>query len=122
MFSLPWPPSNNRYYRHIAKGAHAGRTLLSFEGRDYREAVKAIVGARSAEKALECRLLVRIYAFPPDARRRDLDNLLKSVLDSLQHANVYKDDSQIDSLIIHRQGKISGGRLYVFVEEIKNEI
>lgn len=122
MFSLPWPPSNNRYYRHISKGAHAGRTLLSFDGRDYREAVKAIVGSRSAQKALQGRLVVRIHAFPPDARRRDLDNVFKSVLDSLQHANVYKDDSQIDRLVIHRCSKITGGRLEVVVEEITNEI
>ena len=122
MFSLPWPPSNNRYYRHISKGAHAGRTLLSFEGRDYRQAVQAVVAAQGAQKPLEGRLVVSIHAFPPDARRRDLDNLLKGVLDSLQHANVYEDDSQIDRLVIHRCSKIIGGRLDVFVEEIRNEI
>jgi crossover junction endodeoxyribonuclease RusA len=122
MFSLPWPPSNNRYYRHIAKGAHAGRTLLSFEGRDYRAAVQAVVAGQGVQKPLEGRLIVRIWAHPPDARRRDVDNLFKSVLDSLQHANVFLDDSQIDHLSIHRCGKLAGGKLDVFVEEIKNEI
>lgn len=120
--TLPWPPSNNRYYRHIAKGAHAGRTLLSFEGRDYRTAVQAIVAAKGVQKPLEGRLGVSINAHPPDARRRDVDNLFKSVLDSLQHANVFLDDSQIDFLSIHRCGKIAAGKLDVFVEEIENEI
>lgn len=122
MLCLPWPPSNNRYYRHISKGVHAGRTLLSFDGRDYRQAVQAVVAAQGVQKPLEGRLAVIIHAFPPDARRRDLDNLLKGVLDSLQHANVYEDDSQIDRLVIHRCSKIIGGRLDVFVEEIRNEI
>ena len=118
VLALPWPPSNNRYYRHIAKGAHAGRTLLSFEGRDYRAAVQAVVAAQGVQKPLEGRLGMSINAYPPDARRRDLDNLFKSVLDSLQHANVFLDDSQIDHLSIHRCGKLAGGKLDVFVEEI----
>jgi len=41
-------------------------------------------------------------AFPPDRRRRDLDNLLKSVLDALEHAGVYADDSQVDLLVVRR--------------------
>jgi len=122
MLCLPWPPSNNRYYRHIAKGKLAGRTLLSEGGRAYRAAVQAVVAAQGVQTPLEGRLIVRILAHPPDARRRDVDNLFKSVLDSLQHANVFLDDSQIDHLSIHRCGKLAGGKLDVFVEEIENEI
>ena len=36
----------------------------------------------------------------PDRRRRDVDNLLKSLLDALDHAEVYEDDSQIQDLRI----------------------
>ena len=42
-------------------------------------------------------------AFPPDRRRRDLDNLLKPALDALQHAGVYEDDSQVDWLVARRR-------------------
>ena len=80
------------------------------------------MAAKGVQKPLEGRLGVSINAHPPDARRRDLDNLFKSVLDSLQHANVFLDDSQIDFLSIHRCAKIAGGKLDVFVEEIENEI
>lgn len=45
---------------------------------------------------------IRIKAYPPDKRRRDLDNLLKSLLDSLQHAKLFPDDYQIDRLAIQR--------------------
>jgi len=54
-------------------------------------------------------------AFPPDRRRRDLDNLLKSVLDALEHAGLYADDSQIDLLVTRRRMLVSGGKLIVCV-------
>lgn len=50
----------------------------------------------------EKRLKVDIIAYPPDKRRRDLDNLLKAPQDSLQHAGVFHDDSQIADLRIRR--------------------
>lgn len=48
------------------------------------------------------RLSLTIDAYPPDRRKRDLDNILKSLLDALQHAGIYSDDSQIDILKISR--------------------
>jgi crossover junction endodeoxyribonuclease RusA len=57
-------------------------------------------------------------AFPPDRRRRDLDNLAKPTLDALEHAGVYEDDSQIDLLIIRRQDVVRGGSLQVAVDDL----
>ena len=54
------------------------------------------------------RLSVLINAYPPDRRKRDLDNILKSLLDALQHARVYPDDSQIDRLTIIRNEALEG--------------
>lgn len=95
--SLPYPPSVNTYYRHITKGKLAGRTLISEKGREYRETVKAQIGAVDA---LRGRLALSIVLYPPDRRRRDIDNVLKALLDSLTHAGVWEDDSQIKSLSI----------------------
>jgi crossover junction endodeoxyribonuclease RusA len=52
-------------------------------------------------------------AFPPDRRRRDLDNLLKALLDSIEHAGVYEDDSQIDLLVARRREPLAPGRIGV---------
>ena len=41
-------------------------------------------------------------------RRRDLDNILKSLLDSLTHAGVWEDDSQITDLRIRKGPHIAG--------------
>ncbi|SFB74445.1 crossover junction endodeoxyribonuclease RusA [Polaromonas sp. OV174] len=110
--TLPWPPTVNTYYRNIA-----GKTLISAAGRAYRAAVADQVLIQRGAKLLAGRLAVSIAAHVPDKRRRDLDNLLKSTLDSLTHAGVWVDDSQIDSLTIQR-GPI-GGMLKVVVWELQ---
>lgn len=87
--TLPWPPSVNHYYRKVGR-----RMLISRRGRVYREAVGMIVRELRI-KPCDCELKIKIDAYPPDRRRRDGDNLLKAVFDSLQHGGLYKDDSQI---------------------------
>ena len=88
---LPWPPSVNHYYRHSARG-----TWISRKGRAYREAICSML--RDNVPLLEGHLEITIDAYPPDKRRRDIDNILKCLLDSLQHAGVYGDDTQIKDL------------------------
>ncbi len=56
--------------------------------------------------------------YPPDRRRRDLDNVLKALLDSLAHAKVYEDDSQIDVLVVDRKEVCGKGYVVVNVEEL----
>ena len=92
---LPWPPSVNAYWR-----AFRGRTILSAEGRAYRAAAQ--FARRSDRDAITGRLHVRLNLYPPDARRRDVDNSCKATLDALAHAGVYGDDSQIDYLEVVR--------------------
>lgn len=94
---LPWPPSVNHYWRR-----QGNRYFVSAEGKSYREALYYICAQYKGLFRLNQRLFVTIEAYPPDRRRRDLDNILKSLLDSLQHAKVYEDDSQIDHLTIKR--------------------
>ena len=110
--TLPWPPSVNTYWRHISKGPLAGRTLISEKGRDYRKTVCDLV---RSQPGLKCRLAVVIDAFPPDRRRRDLDNITKSLLDALDHAGVYEDDSQIDDLHLRRMAVHKPGKVEVVI-------
>ncbi len=100
---LPWPPSINHYWRH-AKGRH----YISIEGSVYRETVFWSTTKFRGQFKLEDRLSVHIDAYPPDKRKRDLDNVLKALLDALQHAGIYVDDSQIDHLSICRNKSLDG--------------
>ena len=108
---LPWPPALNRYYRNVR-----GRTLISREGRAYRRqvALHCLAEDRGAWP-LSGRLAVRIQAAPPDRRRRDVDGMLKAVLDALTHAGLWRDDSQVDDLRIVRCRPVPGGALVLDV-------
>ena len=110
-FTLPWPPSVNTYWRTFR-----GRMIISSAGRLYRHAVESEVLSQGAGKHLTGQLIVEIQAFRPDRRKRDLDNLLKAVLDGCTHAGVWEDDSQICDLRIYWADEI-GGMLKVSVNE-----
>ena len=117
--SLPWPPSVNTYWRSIMKGPLAGRVLLSEKGREYRKQVAdAVLEQRVPVQLLTGKLAVWIHVLPPDRRARDLDNLLKGVLDGLHHAGVIRDDCDIDDLRITRFGNRTGGELQIRISEI----
>lgn len=111
---LPWPPSLNSYYRMFRS-----RILISRSGRTYRKKIISLLQDRFAS-ALKSRLQVTINAHPPDRRRRDLDNTQKALLDALQHAGVFEDDSQIDSLCIHRCNIVPDGKVRVSIIESKD--
>lgn len=103
MMVLPWPPTANTYYRHVGP-----RVLISRDGRAYRQAVAELAASEGWPKFGQQRVSVHIEAWMPDRRKRDLDNVLKSLLDSLTHAGVWEDDSQIDGIAIWRAPLIGG--------------
>ena len=91
--SLPWPPSNNRYYRH-----NRGRTHISTEGQAYRDSVARIIKDSMLDIGLATPVKIRIECHMPDRRRRDLDNLQKAAFDALTKAGFWLDDQQWNPL------------------------
>lgn len=115
---LPWPPSVNQYWRHPSSGPLAGRHLISERGRAYRTAVLHQLTAEGHRLQLSDRLCVTMMCYPPDRRRRDLDNVLKAALDAMVFAQVMLDDSQIDRLAIQRCAVQAPGRLEITIGRI----
>ena len=115
LLTLPWPPSVNNYW--LKTKTHV---YISAKGRAYRERVIEEV-ANLGRFGADTRLQVAITAFPPDRRRRDIDNLLKCTLDSLEHAKVFKDDNQVDRLYIERGEVTPGGQLEVEIQSVSYE-
>lgn len=111
--NLPWPPSSNTYWRR-----NGSRYFISTKGQHYRTATGWACHQIRGHYAANVRLKISIDAYPPDKRKRDLDNLFKSVLDSLQFATVFVDDSQIDELSIRRMPEREG-KLVIKLEQIE---
>lgn len=133
-FTLPYPPSVNGYWRHIVmpvgKGARSGggkgklrsATILSEDAREYRLRVITQLGAQRVPRgAITGKMRVEIEVFPPDRRERDLDNLPKGILDAIKHAQVIRDDCDIDDLRIRRRHVQKGGSVLVTIAEIAGE-
>jgi crossover junction endodeoxyribonuclease RusA len=108
--TLPFPPSVNRYWRHVGR-----RTLLSREGRQFRKRVCLVLKDRVMTPIIGA-LAVTVDLHPPDRRRRDADNFLKGTLDALEHAGVYENDSQITHLEVDKREPVRDGRTVVRIE------
>lgn len=89
---LPFPPSMNGYWRSPGKGAK-----ISERGRIYRSnAIGAVYEQlRRRPQPLQQDVQITVILYPPNRAKRDLDNFFKALFDSLTHAGVWVDDSQI---------------------------
>jgi crossover junction endodeoxyribonuclease RusA len=91
---LPYPPSANRYWRNFR-----GRIVISAEARAYKLATKLKLKAMQVVPvASNC--LVSAVVYRP-ARRGDLDNTAKCLLDACNGC-LWLDDSQIVGLMLLR--------------------
>lgn len=109
---LPYPPSVNKYYRAVGRGIKISKC-----GRDYRSTIIQMLKGR-IPYPLKKLLSVKIFLFPSRGRGMDVDNCLKGLLDALQHAKVYINDNLIDKLSVHRDIKVPGGAVVIYVHEL----
>ena len=96
--------------------------MISPKGREFRDRVILIARNTTGwigSKACFGYLQIAIDVYPPDNRRRDLDNLLKSLLDALQHAGCYDDDDQLWKITIERFKVVPGGKMIIRLSESK---
>lgn len=108
VLTLPYPPSVNHYWKRNANG----RLRIGGDGIVFRELVAlACVGKQPFDA--ESRLEIEVLANMPDNRKRDLDNILKALFDSLEHCGIVPDDSQFDRITVVRGEVIRGGSLSV---------
>ena len=65
------------------------------------------------------RVKVKIEYAPPDAKVRDIDNIVKPCFDALSKAGLIQDDSQVDELTVKRLPVFKGGKLVIQVEKLR---
>ena len=92
--TLPPPVSANRYWRNFR-----GRMVVSAEAKAYKEQVAWIARAAGVEM-LDGNVAVTMKVYR-QAKRGDLDNAAKILLDSLIGV-AYADDSQIVRIVAER--------------------
>jgi len=89
VITLPLPPSANRYWRAIGRG----RVLVSEEGRAFKKmASLAYIAQRRQYHDGDVKVKGYVYF---ENRRRDLDNVLKPLLDALADGVAYRNDRQV---------------------------
>lgn len=113
-FVLPYPPSVNTYWRR-----RGSQYYISKQGQQYRRDVQRILHILNLDIFTTSRLRIKITADVPDKRRRDLDNILKSLLDALVHGGFAEDDEQFDDIRVIRGEQISGGRVGIKITELE---
>ena len=126
--TLPWPPTVNNYKTvgaltktktgKMYQRRVNSRETTAFYYQVYMRAKRGmpLEWLKYADSDVICYEL-RVNLYPPDNRRRDIDNVLKALLDSLVHAHVIKDDSQICRLIAEKMCNIEQGQVIVTLKE-----
>ncbi len=105
--TLPYPPSVNRMYR-----AFRGRQILSREGRAFKDRTASLaIGANPLSG--DVRVTLGVYR---PAKRGDLDNTMKAILDALRGV-AYFDDKQVIAIDAERFDDKREPRVEVMVEE-----
>lgn len=93
--NLEYPPSVNRLWRAIP-----GRGVI--KSKVYREWLEKnlwIIRGQTRDK-IEGKFTIEIEATRPDRRKRDLDNIVKPLLDCIVQAGVANDDSLCEMLTV----------------------
>lgn len=109
---LPFPPTINHYYGRDPRNGHP---YLTKRAKQYRRQVALVMAGESTFG--KARLAVKVEAHPP-RQIGDLDNLLKPLLDALEHAGVFDNDKQVADLRIVRKHPVAAGAVEVQIWEI----
>lgn len=110
---LPWPP------RELSANSRKDRRATTDKRKSYREA--GFYAASEAKVKVPENASLSIMFFPPDRRRRDLDNMLSAIkygLDGIALASGVDDYGW--SLSLERKEPIKGGAVLVQVSAPDN--
>lgn len=97
---------------------HDGKRHLSKAGRQYRENVYGeVLDQLGIFRPLKDPLFVTLGIYPPDRRKRDVDNMIKAVFDALVYSNVFIDDDQVVGLTAYKLPSFKPGSCVVSIQQ-----
>lgn len=118
--TLPYPPSVNHYKR-------VGRLTTTKNGKIYQPRVNSSATTRfyyevwmkvrgmKIEGLGEADIHLDLEVYPPDKKKRDIDNILKPTIDALMNSGLFKDDSQISRLVVTRKSIMKHGQIIAII-------
>lgn len=113
--TLPWPPTSNHAYATVTTRG-GSRRVKSAAARNY--ALVAQVFTKRVHPfpifTSRDRISISLTLHPPDARRFDIANREKILVDAISPVLGF-DDSQVDRITIQRAGLKSNGEVHVVV-------
>lgn len=107
---IPYPTTSGN---HLWKHTNTGKHYITNKARDYFADVKMAVMAQGAHLNTDRPLRLQVLLYPPDRKRRDMDNAWKVIGDALTKAGVWKDDHQIRAKLIEWMEPTKGGKVLV---------
>lgn len=108
-FTLPLPPSSNRYWRKT----RTGNVYLSEAAKKYISDVGVLYGSKAL---IDKNISITLKVFRK-IKSGDLDNRIKILFDAMQGV-VYKNDSQITEIHAYRFDDKSNPRVEVKIVEL----
>jgi crossover junction endodeoxyribonuclease RusA len=111
-FSLPFPPSVNNLYASAGGRRVKSRHYVSWQ----RDALWRIKLLR--QPSIRGQVMVTIYGHPKDRRKRDIDNIVKPILDTLVRAGIIEDDRHVVKLRAEWAGRWNPPFVRVRIEEL----
>lgn len=106
---LPIAISENAYRRYVPGCNHP---VICSAGRKFHELVKYRF-RESGQRQITGPVAVTLEFYPPDRRKRDIDNQFKCLFDSIVKAGCIDDDSEIYELHAYKREPVTGGMNYI---------
>lgn len=104
------PPSVNNYWIDSGKA----KKRLSKRALHFTAVMKRFINPCGYDGKVS----VNVQFAPPDAKTRDIDNIVKPIFDSLSKCGLIQDDKQVDELVVQRLPIQKDGKLIIYVKKI----
>ena len=104
------PPSVNNYWLDSGKA----RKRLSKRAKHFTAVMKRFI----SPCRYDGKVSVNVQFAPPDAKVRDIDNIVKPIFDSLSKCGLILDDRQVDKLVVERLPVHKNGKLIISVKKV----
>jgi len=107
--TLTFPIVTGNHYKSIQFGKR--RVFVTAKGRQYRNIIALDLMQQKAAVRYDVPIRVTMTIVPPDGRRRDIDNICKTLFDALTLGGLWTDDKLIKHLTVEVADKEKPGHI-----------